>query len=225
MRQFCACVAITGCADNGPPPQLFKQSCSWNKALLILCIVTHASVCYSGDEARSNPCKGLLVGDMAFGSRIREFDLSENSSWVDYVERIELSCAANKLTTDDDKRAVLLSCCGPETYSLIATLVKPSRPPNVGYQVIVDAVKKHINPKPSELYSSTLRRTPRPGNLQPKSCWAGSSGPPYPAFARMRVTQAAFGSRHHEVSSLVTPCTRGTSGQGPSGCLHACRDR
>ncbi|XP_077510890.1 uncharacterized protein LOC144121521 [Amblyomma americanum] len=93
---------------------------------------------------------------MAFGSRIREFDLSENSSWVDYVERIELSCAANKLTTDDDKRAVLLSCCGPETYSLIATLVKLSRPPNVGYQVIVDAVKKHINPKPSELYSRTM---------------------------------------------------------------------
>ncbi|XP_049511265.1 uncharacterized protein K02A2.6-like [Dermacentor silvarum] len=90
---------------------------------------------------------------MAAGSRIREFNLSENSSWVEYVERIELYCAASKLTTDEDKRAVLLSCCGPETYSLIATLVKPSRPPNVDYQVIVDAVKKHANPKPSELYA------------------------------------------------------------------------
>lgn len=87
-------------------------------------------------------------GSMAAGSRIREFNLSENSSWVEYVERIELYCAASKLTTDEDKRAVLLSCCGPETYSLIATLVKPSRPPNVDYQVIVDAVKKHVNPKP-----------------------------------------------------------------------------
>ncbi|XP_037504865.1 uncharacterized protein K02A2.6-like [Rhipicephalus sanguineus] len=90
---------------------------------------------------------------MAVGSRIREFDLSETSSWVEYVERIQLYCAANKLTTEEDKRAVLLSCCGPETYSLITTLVKPSRPPNVDYQIIVDAVKKHVNPKPSELYA------------------------------------------------------------------------
>ncbi|XP_049519402.1 uncharacterized protein LOC125943892 [Dermacentor silvarum] len=98
---------------------------------------------------------------MAAGSRIREFNLSEHSSWVEYVERIELYCAASKLTTDEDKRAVLLSCYGPETYSLIATLVKPSRPPNVDYQVIVDAVKKHVNPKPSELYA---RKTQDHGN-------------------------------------------------------------
>lgn len=40
-----------------------------------------------------------------------------------------------------------------ETYSLIATLVKPLRPPNADYHSIVEAVKNHINPKPSELYS------------------------------------------------------------------------
>ncbi|XP_049522408.1 uncharacterized protein K02A2.6-like [Dermacentor silvarum] len=98
-----------------------------------------------GDEARSNP--GVGQGFPA--------------AWQPYVERIELYCAASKLTTDEDKRAVLLSCCGPETYSLIATLVKPSRPPNVDYQVIVDAVKKHVNPKPSELYA---RKTQDHGN-------------------------------------------------------------
>lgn len=47
------------------------------------------------------------------------------------IKRIELSCAVNKLTMDVDKRAVLLSCCGPEMYSLIATLVKPLRLPYV----------------------------------------------------------------------------------------------
>ncbi|KAH8008663.1 hypothetical protein HPB51_000528 [Rhipicephalus microplus] len=74
-----------------------------------------------------------------------------NSSWEHYVERIELCCAANKLSADADKTAALLSCCGEETYSLIATLVKPLRPPNADYVSIVEAVNNHINPKPSEL--------------------------------------------------------------------------
>ncbi|XP_037557467.1 uncharacterized protein LOC119434368, partial [Dermacentor silvarum] len=60
---------------------------------------------------------------------------------------------ANKLTEDTEKRAALLSCCGEETFSLTATLVKPLRPPNADYEPIVEAVKNHINPKPSELYS------------------------------------------------------------------------
>ncbi|XP_075539869.1 uncharacterized protein LOC142574731 [Dermacentor variabilis] len=90
---------------------------------------------------------------MAFGVRIGEFHLNGKSSWEDYVERIELCCTANKLKQDVDKRAVLLSRCGADTYSFIATLVKPLRPPNADYQSIVKAVKNHINPKPSELYS------------------------------------------------------------------------
>ncbi|KAL3184670.1 hypothetical protein MRX96_006001 [Rhipicephalus microplus] len=67
---------------------------------------------------------------MAIGVHIGEFHLNSNSSSEDYVERIELSCAANKLTEDADKRAALLSPCGDETYSLIANFVKPFRPPN-----------------------------------------------------------------------------------------------
>ncbi|KAL3209698.1 hypothetical protein MRX96_037858 [Rhipicephalus microplus] len=88
---------------------------------------------------------------MAIGVRISEFHLNSNSSWKDYVERIELCCAANKLTEDADKRVALLSSCGEETYSLIATLIKTLRPPNADYQSIVEAVKNHINPKPSKL--------------------------------------------------------------------------
>ncbi|KAL3182590.1 hypothetical protein MRX96_034515 [Rhipicephalus microplus] len=71
---------------------------------------------------------------MAIGVRIGEFHLNSNSSWEDYVERIELCCAANKLTEDADKRTALLSSCGEETYSLIPTLVKPLRLPNADYQ-------------------------------------------------------------------------------------------
>lgn len=88
---------------------------------------------------------------MAFGAKIGEFDLGSGSSWEEYVERVELCCAANKLVTD--RRAALLSCCGQDTYSLISTLVRPLRPPSVEYRTIVDAVKNHVNPRPSELYA------------------------------------------------------------------------
>ncbi|KAL3188913.1 hypothetical protein MRX96_003065 [Rhipicephalus microplus] len=88
---------------------------------------------------------------MAIGIRISEFHLNSNSSWEDYVERIGLCCAANKLTEDADNGAALFSSCGKETDSLIATLVKPLRPPNADYQSIVEAVKNRINLKPSEL--------------------------------------------------------------------------
>lgn len=90
---------------------------------------------------------------MALGGRISEFDVHGNSTWEEYVERIELYCAVNKVLEAVDKRAVLLSCCGQEAYSLISTLVKPLRPPNVEYQVLIDTVQNHIQPKPSELYS------------------------------------------------------------------------
>ncbi|XP_042150249.1 uncharacterized protein LOC121838218 [Ixodes scapularis] len=90
---------------------------------------------------------------MALGGRISEFDVHGNSTWKEYVERIELYCAVNKVLEAVDKRAVLLSCCGQEGYSLISTFVKPLRPPNVEYQVLIDTVQNHIQPKPSELYS------------------------------------------------------------------------
>ena len=108
---------------------------------------------YIGDEARSGPCGPLETGVMALGGRISAFDVHENSTWEEYVERIELYCAVNKVLEAVDKRAVLLSCCGQEAYSLISTLVKPLRPPNVEYQVLIDTVQNHIQPKPSELYS------------------------------------------------------------------------
>ncbi|XP_040073420.1 uncharacterized protein LOC120845928 [Ixodes scapularis] len=78
------------------------------------------------------------------------------SSWEEYVVRVELCCAANKLVTDIDKRAALLSCWGQDTYSLISTLFRPLRLPSVEYRTIVDAVKNHVNPTPSE----RLRKLP-----------------------------------------------------------------
>ncbi|CAN7978868.1 unnamed protein product [Ixodes persulcatus] len=92
---------------------------------------------------------------MAVGG-INEYRLSTNASWDEYVERLEMYCVANSLTTPEQKRAVLLSCCGEETYSLIVTLVKPTRPTAADYTTIVTAVKAHLHPRPSELYARFL---------------------------------------------------------------------
>ena len=47
------------------------------------------------------------------------------------------------------KRAVLLTVCGPQTYKLIRTLVASEQTGAVDYEVIVNKVKEHVNPKPS----------------------------------------------------------------------------
>ncbi|XP_075534182.1 uncharacterized protein LOC142567968 [Dermacentor variabilis] len=92
---------------------------------------------------------------MAVG-RIGEYHLGTNASWDEYVERLEMFCEANKIAKEEQKRAVLLSCCGEEAYGLIVTLVKPARPTTATYEEIKTAVRKHLHPRPSELYARFL---------------------------------------------------------------------
>ncbi|XP_075559299.1 uncharacterized protein LOC142590759 [Dermacentor variabilis] len=92
---------------------------------------------------------------MAVG-RIGEYHLGTNASWDEYVERLEMFCEANKIAKEEQKRAVLLSCCGEEAYGLIVTLVKPARPTTATYEEIKMAVRKHLHPRPSELYARFL---------------------------------------------------------------------
>ncbi|XP_077485465.1 uncharacterized protein LOC144095670 [Amblyomma americanum] len=92
---------------------------------------------------------------MAVG-RIGEYRLGTNASWDEYVERLEMFCEANQITKEEQKRAVLLSSCGEEVYGLIVTLVKPERPTAATYEEIKTAVRKHMHPKPSELYARFL---------------------------------------------------------------------
>ncbi|XP_050041482.1 uncharacterized protein [Dermacentor andersoni] len=92
---------------------------------------------------------------MAVG-RIGEYRLGTNASWDEYVERLEMFCEANKIAKEEQKRAVLLSCCGEEAYGLIVILVEPSRPTAATYEEIKTAVRKHLHPRPSELYARFL---------------------------------------------------------------------
>lgn len=93
--------------------------------------------------------------EMVVGS-VGEYRPTGSASWDECVERLEIYCAANKLTTNEEKRVVLLGCYGEETYSLFVTLVKPARPTATNFKSVVQAAKGHLHPTPLELYAMFL---------------------------------------------------------------------
>ena len=72
--------------------------------------------------------------------------------WISYVERLENYFIANGIKADEaraeQRRAILLSVCGPTTYHLIRNFVTPDRPTEKSYAQLVQLVKEHHIPKP-----------------------------------------------------------------------------
>ena len=78
--------------------------------------------------------------------RVQEFD-AETESITAYLERVQLFITANAVE-DNKKVAVLLSVIGSKTYSLLRNLLEPEKPSSKTYDVIVDTLKHHYEPKP-----------------------------------------------------------------------------
>ena len=75
------------------------------------------------------------------------------NNWTEYVERLEFYFAANNIgnmkNTDLLKRkAILLTVCGEQTYSLVRNLCMPECPNDKMHVQLVELVKNHVNPKP-----------------------------------------------------------------------------
>jgi len=64
---------------------------------------------------------------------------------------LELYCEANEVTTPEKKRAILLSCYGPKTYTVIRGLVAPSKPSEKSYEELKEIVGKHYSPPSSSI--------------------------------------------------------------------------
>ena len=79
---------------------------------------------------------------------IGEFDQALKN-WEAYIERMEQYFVANEVTSNAKKKAILLSTCGPLTYSTIRSLAAPNKPMALGYSALLKVTKKHYNPKPS----------------------------------------------------------------------------
>ena len=95
---------------------------------------------------------------MAFHGHIGEFNPSSDS-WSEYIERLDEYFMASDIAPEDvtKRRAILLSACGTETYSLIKKLVAPALPKEKTYKQITDIVKDYHEPKPSTIMTIVER--------------------------------------------------------------------
>ena len=80
---------------------------------------------------------------------IEAFDAKEET-WTAYCERFELFVICNSIE-ENKKASTLLTIVGAKTYNLIRNLCTPTLPSNKTYQQIVELVKNHLQPAPSEI--------------------------------------------------------------------------
>ena len=52
---------------------------------------------------------------------------------------------------DDKKRAILISVMGSDAHRLLRSLISPSKPSEKSFAQIVEVLKDHYNPQPSEI--------------------------------------------------------------------------
>ena len=66
--------------------------------------------------------------------------------WTEYAERLSFYFAANGITNDAKKRAILLSCVGPTTFRLMQSLVLPASLDSLSYDDLVSKVQNRKEP-------------------------------------------------------------------------------
>ena len=75
----------------------------------------------------------------------------ESDDWEPFTERLELQFSVKKVTTDELKRAHLLTHCDEDTYKLFKSLCAPAKPAEKNYEDLVTLLSGHLKPKPSEV--------------------------------------------------------------------------
>lgn len=86
-----------------------------------------------------------------FGN-IGEFS-EKKETWEMYVDRLDEYFAANAIADADRKRAILNSIVGPDTYTLMSSLLAPKKPKEATYQELTELLKKHFIPVKSTIVS------------------------------------------------------------------------
>ena len=89
------------------------------------------------------------MATVALYGQVSTFD-PETDDWTQYVERLNYYFVANGIDDATKRRAILLSVVGASTYRLIRNLVAPAKPDEKTYKQLVDLVKEHQCPAPSE---------------------------------------------------------------------------
>ena len=71
--------------------------------------------------------------------------------WKQYVKRLEQYLIANGVENTAKKHAIFLSTIGPQAYKLFSSLVAPTSPGEKSYADLVQVMKDHHYPPPSEI--------------------------------------------------------------------------
>ena len=87
---------------------------------------------------------------MALFGQVQEFD-QDKEEWSQYVERLDQYFLANDIQDAAKKRAILLTVMGPIQFKLLKNIIAPAKPEEKTYKEIVDELKDHHNPQPSEI--------------------------------------------------------------------------
>ena len=87
---------------------------------------------------------------VTFG-KLEEFDTATDEDWIQYIERMKYYFQANKIREGDTKRAVLISAMGGKAYRLMHSLISPAKPNDKSFGQLVEAMRGHLCPQPSEI--------------------------------------------------------------------------
>ena len=83
---------------------------------------------------------------------VSEFREKEDT-WSNYIARLNQFFVANDITSEDKKKAILLSSVGAKMYKLMCSLAQPKQPHEYSYSEIDSLVRGHQSPKPSIIVS------------------------------------------------------------------------
>lgn len=103
----------------------------------------------SDSDTEDNEEYNSSDSDMASDAKI--FFRLESDDWEAFTERLELYFIVKNISTDDMKRAHLLTHCDEDTYKLFKNLCAPVKPATKTYSELVELLKSHLKPAPSEV--------------------------------------------------------------------------
>ena len=102
-------------------------------------------ILHTGDEVDAYSTMATSYG------KLEEFDPASGEDWIQYIERMEYYFLANEITSTEQRQAVLLSAMGAKAYKILRNLITPATPSDKSFKELVDVMKKHFCPPPSEI--------------------------------------------------------------------------
>ncbi|KAM7311676.1 hypothetical protein ISCGN_008583 [Ixodes scapularis] len=110
-------------------------------------IITTGNERYRMDVHVLSVCPASTPAAMPAIGKVEPFN-SATSDWTEYHKHVELYFAANDIAATM-RTAMFPTCCGSETYSLLQSLLTPTKPADTTLAVMFEALNKHYSPKVS----------------------------------------------------------------------------